>query len=853
MNDAQNALSHFHAAVRRFTLDNGMTVLLRPDPAARLVSIQIWVAVGSIHEEEFLGAGLCHFIEHLIFKGTPTRPVGQITREINDAGGHVNAYTSYDRTVFHADMPSPSWKIGLDVLADAVQNASFPEEEWEKEREVILREVAMGKDDPNRVLHELLWRTAFTTHPYRYPIIGLPDVLQQVRREDVLRFFERAYVPDRMMVVLTGGFNADEAELAVRERFAAFFRKPNAPFVLPTEPPQLSPRVVFQEGAYNVSRLVRAWHTVPLAHPDAPAVDLLAEILGGGRSARLNRNLLERRRLVDAISAYSYTPKEAGLFAISAVFQPGREEEVRSALQDEWHAWLDQPFTSDEIAKARRTLIAQTLDGLETVSGQANALASGEFYAADFRYTSRYLERLNAVTPESLRDAVQRYLRPETLTEALLTPTGSRQKAEPPPPSQPGLFKRIELPNGVQLLVRPDPRLPFVSVCAALRGGVLEETEHNNGLFRLLADMLTRGTETRNSETIAETIESLGASLSPFSGYHCFGLQGRAFKQDLPVLLEILSDCLLHSRFPPDEVEKQKALQIAAIRQQRDRPMHIAIRQLFLGLFPGHPFRLDPMGEEETIRALDPATLHETFHRIRSPRNLTLALFGDITTEEAQRIATPFFVSLTGEPPIHPPLPKPAPKLPARKEQRLPRQQTILLIGYPNAPLQNLDREPLQVLASVLSGLSSRVMDEIREKRGLAYFAGAFERVTLDVGTFVLYAGTRDDALEEVETLLRQEIHRIRTTGPSPEEVDRAKALLISSHFEELQNNQQLAVACATHERIGLGAEYVLTTEQRLRAVTPDAVRKAAQTWLREEHSFTSIVRPKNLPSPPTP
>jgi len=853
MNETLTALDAFHATVRRFTLDNGMTVLLRPDPATKIVSIQVWVGVGSIHEEEFLGSGLCHFIEHLIFKGTPSRPVGQITREINDAGGHVNAYTSYDRTVFHAEMPAHAWTTGLDVLADAVQNAAFPEDEWEREREVILREVAMGKDEPTRVLHELLWRTAFTVHPYRFPIIGLPDVLQQVRREDILRFFQRAYVPDRMIVVIAGDIVPEEAEARVRAAFAAFNRKPNAPFLLPTEPPQLSSRSVRQEGPYHVSRLIWAWHTVPLAHPDAAALDLLAEILGGGRSARLTRNLVERQRLADAISAHSFTPKEAGLFAVSAVFPPDREEALRAGLESEWRSWEQQTFTPEEIARARRSLTAQTLEALETATGQADSLASGEFYAADFRYAAHYLERLNAVTPESLQSVVRTYLRPENRTEALLVPANARSVATPPPPVQPGLVERVELPNGIQLLVRTDNRLPFVSVCAALRGGVLDETEDQNGLFRLMADMLTRGTETRTSETIAETIESLGASLSTFSGFHCFGLQGRCFRPDLPILLEVLADCLLHSQFPADEVEKQKALQIATIRQQRDRPFYIASRELFLGLFPGHPFRLDPAGEEETVRTLDTHRLRETFERVRAPRNLTLALFGAITRDDAIRLVEPLFAELRGEPPTPLTLPPPTAALPGRKERLLPRQQTILMIGYPDAPLRSPDREPLQVLAMVLSGLSSRVMEEIREKRGLAYFAGAFERVTLDLGAFVLYAGTRDDALEEVESLLRQELQRIRTEGPSPDEVERAKALLISSHYEELQDNRRLAVSCATHERIGLGAEYVLTTEQRIRAVTPEAVRQAARTWLAEERSFASIVRPQTPDAPTAP
>ncbi len=853
MQDTRASLHEFHGGVKRLTLENGMKVLLRPDASAPVVSVQIWVASGSIHEQEFLGAGLSHYIEHMIFKGTPTRPVGQITREINDAGGHVNAYTSFDRTVFFADMPAPSWKVGFDVLSDAVMNADFPEAEWQREREVVLREVSMGKDNPDRVIGELLWRTAYLIHPYRFPVIGLPALLKQVTREDLLAFFQRNYVPDKMIVVVAGDFATADAEAAIRAKFEGFNRRPNAPIVLPTEPAQVTSRSVREEGAYEVTRLMMTWHTVPLSHPDTAALDMIASIAGNGRSSRLVRNILERKQLVDGISAFSYSPKEAGLFGIEATFSPEKESEVLAAIDAEVKTWLAEPFTKAELEKARRSMIQQSLSPLQTASGQATSLASDEFYTGDYAFSESYLKRMETLTPEILREVCARYFGTDNRTLAILSPTRPRQASAATESKAGGAVQRISLSNGATLLVREDHRLPFVYMCAALRGGVRDETEAQNGVYRLMSDLLVRGTGKRSSERIADELEALGAELAPFSGFNSFGLKGRSLKADLPVMLEVAADCLTDSRFPEDEVGKQKMLQTATIHQQLEKPMYHASRALFEKLFAGHPFRLDPLGTEASVASLTSQTCAAAFRRSSAAGNLVLALFGDLTADEAKKLVEKEFFRMPADPPPAREPVKASPTLPARVETKLPHEQTIILVGFPGASALDPERDALSVLDNALSGLSSRLMDEIREKRGLAYYAGAYERVAPDVGAFVLYAGTREEALPEVEKLLLSEMSRMRDPGLDADEIDRARSQMISEYQMSLQDNLGLAFTCVMDELVGLGCNYVFSTEARLKAVTGAAIRKAAAERLVVSRTVTSIVRSEKPAAPAAP
>ncbi len=829
----------------RFVLDNGLICLVKEDRSAPVAAIQVWVRVGSIHEEEFLGGGLSHYLEHMVFKGTPTRGPGEISRTIDGVGGDMNAYTSFDRTVYHAEIPSAHWRTAVDVFADAVMNASMPEEEWESEREVVFREVDMGKDDPGRVLSKLLFATAYQVHPMRVPVIGHEDVLKKMTRDELILFHQRHYTPDNMIVSLVGDFDRDEVAAYLREAFGPYPRRARAPVVLPEEPPQLAPRFARQTGAYNVSRLHWAFPATSLSHPDTPALDVLAQVLGQGRSSRLVREIRERRQLAFSIGAWAFTPIDRGLFAVSATFAPEREEELLAAIEEELYSWVETPFTQEELDKARRQVLVDALSQLQTSRGQAAAFASGEFYVVDPRYSETYLEELDALTPDDLQRVAQTYLDPRRRTLVILSPEQeeeavAREEAEPLTHA----VERVELENGVTLLVREDRRLPFVHIATASLGGLLSETEENNGISQLMADLLTRGTATRTAEEIADTVETLGGSLSAYAGRNSFGIMARSLTSDVETFMELLADCLLNPAFPEDELEKQKEVQIASIRQQRERPMFLAQQLLMQNLFPAHPYRWNETGSEETVAALTRDAVREHAAALTTTSNTVISIFGDITAEAAQDLVRRHLADLPqGARPAwdHP---HPEPELPSLVQQREPRQQSILLVGYPGVPIEDPRSDVLSIMAAALSGLSSDLLIEIRDKRGLVYFAGAFQRLGLDPGAFVFYAGTQEESVEEVKELLQAQADRIRENGLTEEEWQRALEQIVSRSERALQQNSSLAQTSALNELYGLGYDHSFRTRERLEAITADDFRAVADTLLRPELSVVSKVLP---------
>lgn len=843
-----DVLRESNKPLRRVVLDNGMVCLIKPDASAPVVAVQIWVGSGSIHEGKWLGAGLSHYMEHMIFKGTPTRGPSEITKAIDDAGGEINAYTAQDRTVFYADLPSRNWNVGVDVLADAVMHASLPEDEWEREKEVILREFAMGDDNPDRLLSKLLWSTAYRIHPYRFPVIGYEEIFRAMTRNELEEYFHQHYVPDNMITVVVGDIDLDEVEAHLRDVFSAFQRRAHAAPSLPTEPTQVAPREARKISPVEVSRLAMAWHTVSLDHPDVPALDLLATLAGQGRSSRLEARLKEREQLAHGIGAWSWNPRDMGLFTITANFDPDNEQALRASLDEELAIWREGNFRADEIEKARRNLMVSELDDLETMHGQASSYASGEYYTGNPRFSEIYIANLARVTPEKIGEVARRYLNPEQRTTVILSPptTNEAKSAESNHTNSPNI-SRFTLSNGVPVIVREDHRLPFVYAAAVLGGGLLSENETNNGITVLMGDLLTRGTAKHTAEEIAVEVEQRGAALNAFSGRNSFGLTAQMLAEDTDAIFSLFAECLLGSTFPESEFEKQRALQMATIRRQREQPMYIAQEALRKMLFPGHPYRFNSAGSAESLKTLTADAVREHYQQLVTRSNLVVSLFGDITREEAEALAEKYLAATPNGSKPNLKRAAPTPTLPASAEQTQPKEQAILLMAYPGIDVTDPRVDALNVLQKALSGLSSDLGIEIREKRGLVYYVGAFSLVATDPGFFALYAGTREEAIPEVERLMTAELERIRTEGIRTDEFERARAQLVAEASMSLQDNGGLASACALNELYGLGYRHPLEQEQRLRALTPEDVRTLADSLIVEQQRAISIVHPASV------
>src|SRR5262249_54399445 len=320
------------SSAKKFVLPNGLTLIVHEDRSAPVASVQAWCGTGSIYEDDKLGAGLSHILEHMLFKGTKTQKANDIAQKIQDVGGYINAYTSFDRTVFWIDVPKDGVPTALAVLSDAMMNSTLPPEEYNKEQEVIRREFAMNLDDPDRMASLLLFETAYQKHPYRLPVIGEMEIYNQLTQEQVMQYYKTRYVPNNLTFIVVGDVEADKIHQKLADYFKDYPEKSFKPVFVPKEPPQLGRREVHNEFATELSRLALAWHIPEITNPDVPALDLLAGILGDGRSSRLYRRVREQAGLAFSVSAFSYTPGDPGLLGVDATVDPTKRDDAQKLI-----------------------------------------------------------------------------------------------------------------------------------------------------------------------------------------------------------------------------------------------------------------------------------------------------------------------------------------------------------------------------------------------------------------------------------------------------------------------------------------------------------------------------------------
>ncbi|MBC9890283.1 MAG: insulinase family protein, partial [Opitutae bacterium] len=485
----------------RRLLDNGMTVLVREDASSAISSVQLWVKTGSIHEGAFLGAGLSHYLEHMLFKGTGRRKGKTISREVQSLGGHINAYTTFDRTVYYIDLPSEHTRQAMDILSDAGFKAKLPADQAEKEREVILREIDMGMDDPDRRLGRALFESAFIRHPYRYPVIGYREVFETVDREDLLGYYQSRYVPNNMALVVVGDVEVERVVEWAEELFGGVNRKPLAEIYIPDEPAMLAARRQTVTGDVNLTRIGLALRIPGIHAPDAPALDLLAAILGAGESSILWERLREDEKLVYQVGASSWNPGSAGLLLVSMVTDEAKAEGAVEAFWQIVEELKGEGIPQERLAKARRQAIVAEVNSRKTMNGQASHMGAAEVVIGDLEYPRQYLERIRSVTNRKLLETINAYLLPSGCAQAMLKPKSNVPRTKGTGKVRTSLpqFKEVTLDNGPRLLFQKTAAFPKVHIRVIFRGGPLWEDPGKRGITTLFSTMMTKDTKKRTS------------------------------------------------------------------------------------------------------------------------------------------------------------------------------------------------------------------------------------------------------------------------------------------------------------------------------------------------------------------
>ncbi|MDP3028033.1 MAG: pitrilysin family protein [Deltaproteobacteria bacterium] len=849
----------------RFQLDNGLTVIIKENHAAPVAAIQIWVKAGSVYETDN-EAGITHFIEHMIFKGTARRGPGEIARAIEAVGGDINAYTSLDYTVYHVAIGSKFFDVGLDILSDAVLHSSFDLLEIEREKMVVLEEIRMRQDQPSVKLFEAVMAKAYTVSPYRRPVIGFPETVQALTRDSILAYMKKRYTPSNLTVVVVGDVETADCISRINQAFSGM-KGASAESVSLEEPPQDEVRTVLLKDEINESQLNMCFPIPGFNDPDSVALDVLASILGEGESSRLYRKLRDEASLVHDVGAYAFTPMGPGLFEVACSLDAEKSKEALQAALCEVYRLRYEAVSQDELDKAKLNIESVFIYAQERVQGQARKLGYFETMAGDYREQANYLKKVTALTSEDIRRAAKKYLHPERLTFGLLVPKGAtlpfsmefawanlshaadeeaRKLYATRKVEMSGAQKFI-LSNGITLLVKEERNVPTVSMHAVFLGGLRCETAADNGLFNALAQLWTKGTKRRGAQEIAAEIEGMAGSINGFSDKNTFGLSATFLSRFFSRGLEILTEVMLEPAFSPEELEKLRPVLLAQLKQQEDSLPAITFLNFNKLLFTGYPYSMNPLGSPETVKKLSTKKIKEGYQRYVIPGNLVLAIVGDVEASSVKTEVEKLFSrwKKPGFRDIRIPLPKPIAS-PQTASILKPKQQVHIAIGFRGVTLSHPDRAALDVLNNVLSGQGGRLFAELRDKESLAYSLSAFSTEGIETGAFGVYIATSPEKKEEAVNSMWRELNRVRDEIIDPAELDRAKRYIIGSTEIGLQTNAAQTMDMALNERYRLGFDFTRAYLDKIEKVSRDEVLRVARTYIQTEKYVIVAVGPNS-------
>ncbi|MBF0618961.1 MAG: insulinase family protein [Candidatus Omnitrophica bacterium] len=836
----------------RNVLDNGLTILVNEMPGKPSVALYAWVRTGSANEGKYLGSGITHFIEHLLFKGTKTRGPGVIADEVRSIGGTINAATSHDYTVYTLEVPKDRVAQGLDILFDMMQNAAFDAAEVEREREVVVKEIRMNRDKPDRHLQELVYSTAYHAHPYRHPIIGYEQIFRRITRDDLLDYYHTYYGPNNIILSVAGDVVPEDILRIAREKFSAALSRVVPTRNLAQEPDQICSREASEQYATDLTRVVVLYQGIPLAHPDVYALDVLASALGSGESSRFYEDLVKERRLVESVDAEDVTPLDRGFIEIDLVLKDQKPAPAIARVKALIDAVKKSGLRPDELEKVKRQTMAANIYGRQTPDGVAYRAAIEEALTGDCDFSVQYLNGVRRVTNEDIQRVARLYLTDDRLSTVIQAPVSTAPKASSPSAEKSGDITKVVLPNGLVLLLKRDPSLPIISISAALKGGMVVEPHAQQGLTTLTGELWGKGVAGKTPEMIAREVESLAGSLNTGGGYNTFSLEMSFLKEDTDYALGILESLFKAPTFPEKELALSKEDMRTALKARRDSIFQASSRVLLESLFKTHPRRIDSLGTEESLARITRQDVASWFEKFRAPKNTVVSIFGDIDVPRLKADILRRLGSVKGG---GEELPHPTEAVPEAlrvQEITMDKEQALVLMGFQGPNVFSADKYAFQVAGNVLgSSMSGRLFKRVREELGKAYAVGGSGNAGPDVGIATFYALTAEESIPKVRTIFEEELAKLAATPLSDKELEDAKAYLKNIHDRDLMTIAALGATCASDELAGLGFDHYRGYNAGIEAVTPQDVLKVAQKYLDVRHAALVITHAGAAPKQP--
>lgn len=874
-------------------LSNGIPVIFY-DSDAPVAATYWWISVGSADERKG-EEGFAHFLEHMLFKDAAAKEsgaasTGQTARAIESLGGEINAYTSFDQTVYHVTCAAQHWEKIIDSFGSMAGPQKFLKTDFVREREVILEELRKNEDSPNRQHFQTLFSTTFKKHPYGRPVIGFVRTLKAATVGSLEAFYKRNYMAAKMGLILVGPLGDPARRAKILKQLEKYygskpFPKKSVSIEKRSEEAAVRGAVTVVKKPFKVqSPAVSLSFRVPdLRHEDIPALDLITNVLGMGESSRLYQNLFCNRSWVTEVSAGLYVPKDPGMLYFHMEFETNEKiaDACAEAFREMRRLAQDGP-TPAELQRVLTNTESERLYATQTADGMAGRLGFLRFLIGDLAYDREYLEQLKAVDQQKIREVVERYFDYRRLNVALLLP--KEQEAQAPydtaaiiqvaeslltpqvapvmaPKSKASVLKTAEkrpyeqwtTPAGVRVIFRERPHSQVLSVHACALGGLrlelaspVDSAERDWGSSTMLSHTWTKGTPSKSAKAIAEFVEGKAAGLDGFSGRNTVGMQLTCLSRDWKPLTELFTEILTQPEFAREEVEHSRRVAEESVRGIEDHSSHLCSKLFLETLFENHPYGKLTTGSLESLKTIDAEKLR-AFHRawIR-PDRLVVSVVGAISRANLDHFLASLDRALLAVPDFRGPSSSVAAELalkgPRWVERALGREQLHILVGGLGLAMGSPDRNAMRMISTILGGQSGRLFIELREKKSLAYTVApvSFEGVEPGyVGTYIACSPQKKD---EALAGIRHVLERLAEKGPSASEIKRAQEFFLGRRAMDLQSDSSLASFYGLEAIYGLKPDSEAEAIRKVRSVSAKDVQRVCRRFLLEPHQVTSVV-----------
>jgi zinc protease len=851
----------------KFTLANGLTVIVHEDHKAPIVAVNVWYHVGSKNEKPGR-TGFAHLFEHLMFNGSENYDNDYFAVLDPIGATDLNGTTNEDRTNYFENVPTSAVDVALWMESDRMGHllGAITQAKLDEQRGVVQNEKRQGENEPyGKVWNEISENTYPKGHPYSWSVIGSMEDLAAASLDDVKEWFQTYYGPSNAVLAIAGDIDVATAKQKVEQYFGDI---PPGPPITKHETwiakRSGEHRQIMQDRVPQ-ARIYMVWNMPEWKSRDAQMLDLVSDVLTSGKTSRLYKRLVYDEQIATDVGAFVDTREIGGQFVVMATARPDADlADVERGVREEMAKLLAEGPTATELQRVKTQARASFIRGVERIGGfggKSDVLAQGEVYAGDPEFHKTRQARIASATTADLRDAAQRWLAdgvfiievhpfPDYAAAASQVDRSTGvPEAGPPPAAEFPAIQRATLSNGLEIVLAERHTIPVVQFQLMVDAGYAADQFGRPGTASLAMDLMDEGTQRRTSLQISEELALLGASLGTGAGLDAATASLSALKENVDASLDIFADVVLHPAFPENEFQRLKRERLARIQQEKAQPIGIALRVFSTLLYgQGHAYGnpLTGSGTEASVEGMtrdDLAQFHTTWFK---PNNAKLLVVGDITMAEIQpKLERLFRDWRRGD------VPQKNLATVSQKDasaiyifDRPGALQSMIIAGHVAPPQSNPDEIAIEAMNTVLGGeFTARINMNLREDKHWSYGAQSLFWPAKGQRPFFVYAPVQSDKTAESVAEIRSELAAIGGDRPATaEELDRAKA----SETLTLPGRWETAGAIlGSIEQIvayGLPDDYFATYPGKVRALTLSDINRAAGAVLHPDKVVWIVV-----------